>query len=73
MNEIYPPFTKYYGFTGPNVAISCNVDYDKENHEYVAKSSNGFHGTGDSAEAAALNCFMAWMTPNRGWFRRDER
>ena len=73
MGNIYPPFTKDYRFTGPHVAISCDVDFDREEMEYVATSSTGnFKGTGGSAEAAALNCFKAWMT-NRGWIVSNDR
>lgn len=68
MNEVYPPFTEYWGFTGPNVAISCEVDYDREHEEYRATTSAGFHGAGQTQEEAALACFSAWMTGKRGWF-----
>lgn len=71
--EIYPPFTTDFRFTGPTVAISCDVDYDSVEGEYHARGSNGlFHGTSDTAEGAALNCFMAWMTRNRGWYEQTK-
>ena len=61
-DEIRPPFTPYYSFTGPHVAISCDVEYDREHEEYRATSSAGFHGAGQTADEAALACFSAWMS-----------
>lgn len=68
MAEVHGPFTPYYAFTGPNVAISCEVEWDEVEEQYHAKSSNGFHGTGESRDAAALACFQAWLTRHKGWF-----
>jgi len=71
MREIYPPFTPDYRFTGPTTAISCEVEWDKEELFYHAKSSNGFHGTGTTEHEAALNCFTAWMTLQKGWYDKN--
>lgn len=72
MPEIYPPFTERYCFTGPNVAISCSVEWDSENEEYHAKSDNGFHGwSSHNEEQAALMCFLAWMTGIGGAFIKE--
>ena len=68
MGEVHAPFTPYYSFTGPNVAISCDVEWDDVDECYHAKNSVGFHGTGDSRHEAALACFQAWLTNRKGWF-----
>lgn len=65
---IYPPFTERYVFTGPDTAISCSVDYDREQECYIATSGEGFYGAADSPDGAALACFTAWMTNTRGWY-----
>lgn len=67
MADVSPPFTKDYRFTGPHHAMSCEVEHDREESCYVARST-GFVGQGDTAYAAALNCFRAWATGDRGWF-----
>lgn len=73
MNDIKPPFTEHYAFTGPHVAISCVVDWSKEHEEWRATSSTGFIGTSrESADAAALACFSAWMTGTRGWYQETD-
>lgn len=66
--EVFPPFTANWRFTGPDTAISCEVDYDTEEQCWIATSSAGFRGAADSPEGAALACFEAWMTRRRAWF-----
>lgn len=57
-----------FTFQGPGVAISCEVDFNREEGYYEARSYEGFRGTGDSRKAAALACFEAWVTQRRGWY-----
>lgn len=61
------PFTDNYRFTGPTVAVSCEVDYDKNDGVWRARGS-GFVGEADTKDAAALNCFQAWLTADRAYF-----
>lgn len=64
-----------FRFTGPNVAISCVVEFDRERECYVAKADGGYgghRGTGDTKRVAALNCFRALMTNDHAWFEREE-
>lgn len=68
IEEIRPPFTENWVLTGPRVAISCIVDFDREQESYVATSSSGFRGAGNTEIDAALMCFTAWMTNRRGWY-----
>lgn len=51
---------EHYSFSGPGVAISCKVDYDKERECYLAVGSSGHRGTADNSHAAALNEDLAW-------------
>jgi hypothetical protein len=67
MSEIRPPFTPFYGFSGPRTAISCEVEYDMENHVYIARGT-GFRGEGHTAEEAALACFQAWVTRHASFY-----
>jgi hypothetical protein len=67
---IRPPFTENYRFTGPHTAISCDVDYDKEQECYVARGS-GFVGSGDTEHDAAIMCFTAWVTGRRAWYNAE--
>lgn len=69
--KVYPPFTERYVFSGPSVAISCEVDFDKEEGCWTASSSAGFKSTGESACGAALNLFKAWMTHDKAWFEPE--
>ncbi len=62
-------FTEHHAFTGPTTAISCEVHYDHDHESYVAESEHGFIGRSrHSADAAALNCFRAWMLGEEGAF-----
>lgn len=67
------PFTeddRTYTFRGPSVAISCQVDYDREREAYVATSAEGFYGVDrHSRHAAALRCFSAWMVGNEQGYK----
>lgn len=69
MADVNAPFTENYRFTGPNVAISCEVDYDREQERYIAiGGGGGWTGfSAHSAHAAALNCFRAWMLDEGGY------
>lgn len=62
----------YYAFTGPGVAISCHVDWDEAHGYYHAHSKEGFHGTGDSRQMAALMCFQAWCSNQHSYFQQSE-
>lgn len=65
------PFTDDYRFTGPNVAISCTVHYDREQERYVAGGGDGWFGfSSHSEKAAALNCFRAWLLDEGGFYER---
>lgn len=66
--EIHPPFTERWVLTGPDVAISCDVEWNAEEECFHARSSAGFHATGASEVDAALGCFTAWMTSRHAWF-----
>lgn len=67
-----PPWEQdHYSFSGPGVAISCEVDYDRERECYLAIGSAGHRGTGESPDAAALACFMAWTTSHGAWYEAD--
>lgn len=69
---IRPPFTERYCFTAPRTAISCEVDFDAEEGEWVATSAHGFRGSSRvSAEDAALACFSAWVGGRRAWFEPE--
>lgn len=63
------PFTDNYRFTGPNTAISCWVEYDREGQRYIATAGGGgwVGFSAHSEQAAALNCFRAWMLDDGGY------
>lgn len=63
MDEVTEPFSARHKFTGPNVAISCEVSWDDEYGGYIARSDHGWTGfSRDTANLAALNCFRGWTT-----------
>jgi hypothetical protein len=62
-----PPFTDNYRFTGPDVAISCKVEYDREQERYIARGGDWTGFSARSEKAAALNCFRAWMLDEGGF------
>lgn len=61
---------EHYSFSGPGVAISCEVVYDSDRECYVAKGDSGHVGTADSRHAAALACFEAWMTNRHAYYQQ---
>jgi hypothetical protein len=68
-------FSEDFRFLGPNVAVSCVVEYDRERECYLAVADGGHgghRGTGHTAKAAALNCFRAWLTDDHAWFEPSE-
>lgn len=57
-----PPWERDgYQFTGPGVAISCAVGFNKETKRWEAESPEGYSGTGESRHDAALACFRSWL------------
>lgn len=60
----------HYSYSGPGVAISCDVAYDPERECYVATGSSGHVGTGDNHHTAALACFEAWMTNRHAYYQQ---
>jgi hypothetical protein len=59
-----------YRFTGPNVAGSCSVEYDRERECWVATMDTGHVGTADSKDGAALVCFEAWLTNRHAYYQQ---
>lgn len=59
-----PPWeNEHYSFTGPGVAISCEVNYNRSTGVYVATGDTGIVATAHSKHEAALRLFTAWLYP----------
>lgn len=66
---------EHYSFTGPGVAISCKVEYSKDEECYIAmpEQGGGYHvgKSTQSAHDAALACFEAWMTGRHAYWQQS--
>lgn len=72
MSDIAPWERTDYSFTGPGVAVSCEVDWDREQERYVAKGEGWVGFSRTSAKAAALNCFRGWLLDEGAHFEPEE-